>query len=118
MMVQERLTEAERRIEEARSTQAESLDLGDLALRALPVSLGDLPHPKALYLGTEAGTLVFDRDRDPSELADLAPLGGLKGLQILNLSGCKSVKDLAPLARLQDLEDLSLWDTGITDLAP
>lgn len=32
------LSEAERRIEEARRTQAETLDLGDLALRELPLN--------------------------------------------------------------------------------
>jgi hypothetical protein len=49
--VETNLAEAERRIEEARRTQAESLDLGDLALSELPAGLGDLPHLKTLHLG-------------------------------------------------------------------
>jgi hypothetical protein len=65
--MQPNLAEAERRIEEARRTQAKSLDLGDLALRELPASLGDLPHLKALYLGklklTEVGNLGILADR-------------------------------------------------------
>jgi hypothetical protein len=48
---EERLAEAERRIEEARRTRAEWLDLGDLELDELPASLGSLPHLRALYLG-------------------------------------------------------------------
>lgn len=50
--MQQNLPEAERRIEEARRTRAEGLDLGDLALSELPASLGDLPHLKTLSLGT------------------------------------------------------------------
>jgi hypothetical protein len=76
--VQENLAEAERRIEEARKTQAESLDLGDLALSELPASLGDLPRLKALFLGvvrpTEAVELKWDRDREPPDFTDLSPL--------------------------------------------
>jgi internalin A len=120
--MQPNLAEAERRIEEARRTQAKILDLGDLALSELPASLGDLPHLKALYLGaimpTETGDLKWDFDRKNPELADLAPLAGLQGLQSLNLSRCRAVADLAPLAGLQRLQSLGLWNTGVTDLAP
>jgi len=56
--LQPNLSEAERRIEEARSTQAETLDLGDLSLRKFPASLGDLPYLKALYLGMAGPTAV------------------------------------------------------------
>jgi hypothetical protein len=45
------MAEAERRIEEARRTKAEVLDLGDLALSELPANLGDLLHLRDLYLG-------------------------------------------------------------------
>ena len=119
--MQENLAEAERRIEEARRTHAEILDLGDLALRELPASLGDLPHLKALYLGTmkptEDGELEPDWKREPSELTNLSPLAGLQRLHSLNLSGT-GVTDLAPLAGLQGLQSLDLSSTGVTDLAP
>ena len=76
--MQENLAEAERRIEEARRTKAESLDLGDLVLSELPASLGDLPHLKKLYLGkfrpTEVGGLEWDISRETRKLTDLAPI--------------------------------------------
>jgi internalin A len=119
--VRENLAEAERRIEKARRTQAESLDLSDLALSQLPASLGNLPHLKTLYLGrfepNEAGELEWDRERKPSEITDLALLAGLQGLQSLNLWST-GVTDLTPLAGLQGLQSLHLWSTDATDLAP
>ncbi len=120
--MQENLAEAERRIEEARRTQAESLDLGDLALSELPASLGDLPHLRALYLGrqrlTEAGNLEWDADRKPPKLKDLAPLARLQELQRLSLNACEGVTDLAPLAGLQGLQGLNLSGTGVMNLFP
>ncbi|HBL30172.1 MAG TPA: hypothetical protein DD490_25345, partial [Acidobacteria bacterium] len=103
MQAQPNLAEAERRIEEARRTQAASLDLGDLALRALPVSVATLPHLRVLFLGAaypdpdDAQELVWDAERETSELADLTPLQGLQGLQNLDLSRCTGVTDLTPL---------------------
>jgi hypothetical protein len=85
--VQENLAEAKRRIEKARRTQAESLDLGDLALSELPASLGDLPNLKVLYLGTASPTKVGWRDSP--EFTDLTPLAGLHSLHSLNLVDCK-----------------------------
>ncbi len=92
------------RIEEARRTQAESLDLGDLALSELPASLGDLPHLKKLCLG------IFGPNDGQTlpEFTDLAPLAGLHGLQGLDLCGCAGVSDLSPLAGLQELQSLDL----------
>jgi len=62
--MQSKMAEAERRIEEARRTQAESLYLGDLGLSEFPASLGDLPHLQKLYLGrarpNEAGNLEWN----------------------------------------------------------
>jgi internalin A len=117
------LTEAERRIEEARRTGAEVLDLGDLGLRELPASLGELPRLKALYLGTEkpteAGGSGWDINRKPPDLSDLSPLSALAGLQRLDLSSCAGVTDLAPLSGLAGLQRLNLLNcTGVTDLAP
>jgi Leucine-rich repeat (LRR) protein len=118
-----KLAEAERRIEEARRTQAESLDLGDLALYELPTSMGGLPHLKALYLGmirpTEEGDLEHDYFRTRPEFTDLSNLTRLRGLQSLNLWGCHCVTDLSPLAELQALQSLDLSDfEGVTDLYP
>src|SRR5215203_3763130 len=115
------MMEAERRILEARRTRAESLDLGDLALSELPVSLGDLPCLKKLYLGmvgpNEAGEPKWDGDREPAEFMDLSPLACLAGLQSLDLAGTK-VMNLTPLACLAGLQSLDLVGTGVTDLLP
>jgi Leucine-rich repeat (LRR) protein len=117
--MQEKLAEAERRIDVARSTQAKSLDLGDLALSELPTSLGSLPHLKALYLSgyrlNQAGELKFDFRREPSEITDLQPLVGLQDLQSLYLWS-KGVTDLQPLAGLQGLQSLYLSGTCVTGL--
>jgi len=107
---QEKLAEAERRIEEARRTQAESLDLGNLGLSEVPASLRDLPHLKVLSLSSPFG--------DNPEFTDLSPLAGLQGLQSLDLQFCEGVTDLAPLAGLQALQNLDLSGTDVTDLAP
>ncbi len=113
--------EAERRVEEARQTQAEILSLGDLGLRELPAGLGDLPHLQALFLGRVAFTktrlLIWDDVHDHPEPLDLAPLARLQGLQHLTLAGAK-VPDLSPLSGLQELQHLDLYQTGVTDLAP
>jgi Leucine-rich repeat (LRR) protein len=120
--VQLNLPEAERRIEEARRSQAKSLDLGDLALRELPAGIGDLTHLRALYLGkmkpTEDGEIEWDGGRDPIDLTNLSPLSALLGLQSLNLSGCTLVTDLSALSGLQGLQSLNLSEcTGVTDLS-
>jgi len=121
MIVQSRLAEAERRIEEARKSQAESLNLGDLALRELPVSLGSLVHLKKLYLGavgpTEAGDLDYQLSGKNRALSDLGRLAGLQELQELNLNDT-GVADLAPLARLTQLRSLDLGFTDVMDLVP
>jgi internalin A len=119
--VQPNLPEAERRIEEARRTQAESLDLGDLALSELPASLGGLPHLRTLYLGrvglNETGEAEWDSKRESPECTDLSPLSGLAGLQSLNLSWT-GLTDLSPLSGLAGLQSLDLSRTGLTDLSP
>lgn len=122
-IVEDNLREAERRIEEARRTQAESLYLGDLALRELPASLGDLPHLKRLLFGrhrlTEAGELEWVGGREAPAFTDLAPLAGLQALQSLDLDGCVGVTDIAPLTQLQTLQSLDLSSCEkISDLAP
>jgi internalin A len=119
--VQENPAEAERRIEEARRTQAESLDLGDLALSELPVSLGELVHLKRLYLGKKKPTNAVDSEwalyRTSPRFTDLSPLAELQGLQSLNLSRT-AVMDLTPLVGLQGLQSLDLSRTAVMDLAP
>jgi hypothetical protein len=115
------VAEAERRIEEARRLQLESLDLGDLTLSKLHLGLGNLPHLKALYLGvfrrTEAGELERDWDREPPAFVDLSPLAGLQALQSLDLSST-GVRDLSPLVGLQGLQILNLSSIAVTDLSP
>lgn len=119
--MQPNLAEAKRRIEEARRTGAESLDLGDLGLRELPASLRDLPYLRALYLGraypTETGELKWDWGRETSELIDLSPLAEFLELRSLNLA-CTGVTDLSPLSGLASLQSLDLGSTGVTDLSP
>jgi Leucine-rich repeat (LRR) protein len=117
------MLEAKRRIEEARQSGDEVLDLGDLELSELPDSLGALPNLRVLFLGrrtiNEEGKLQWTVSRQSPELADLALLAEFRSLRTLDLSGCHQVVELAPLAQLQDLQNLYLNDcTGVTDLAP
>jgi internalin A len=142
--VQPNLAEAERRIEEARRTQAESLDLGDLALRELPAGLKGLPHLRTLYLGLAkpdaSGAIEWDFDRrielidlsllsklqgldsldlSGSRITDLSLLSDLQGLQSLDLRYCQWVTDLSPLSVVQGLQSLDLGVCkGVTDLSP
>ena len=119
--MQPNLAEAEKRIEEARKTHADSLDLGDLALREMPGSLGELPHLRTLYLGSrkplETGRLQWYRERENPELESLEGLDRLTGLQHLQLSNT-GVRNLAPLAGLRQLKTLNLWQTRVNDLSP
>ncbi len=117
-----KLREAERRIEEARRTRSETLVLGDLALRELPASLGDLPDLRRLYLG---GGLPIDYEGpwrsalDFPEFTGLTPIATLQGLQTLNLAGCYSVTNLSPLSGLAGLQSLYLGSCGkVMDLSP
>jgi internalin A len=115
------MAEAERRIEEARRTRAEWLDLGDLALKELPASLGELVDLRVLSLGleriTEDGEFGW-ADREQPELTDLSTLAGLLGLRSLSLAGCSEVANLEPLAGLQALQELYLWNTAVSTLEP
>jgi internalin A len=115
------LAEAERRIDEARKTHADSLDLGDLALREMPGSLGELPHLRTLYLGSrkplETGRLQAYRERFNPELESLEGLDRLTGLQHLQLSNT-GIQNVAPLAGLHELKTLNLWQTRVSDLSP
>jgi internalin A len=119
--VQPNLAQAKRRIEDARRAQAESLDLGDLALRELPASIGDLQHLKALYLGkvkpARGGKFEWDESREVIGLTGLTSLSGLTVLQSLDLSST-GVTDLSALSGLQGLQSLDLSGTGVTDLSP
>ncbi len=112
--------EALRRIEEARRTQADTLDLGDLALAELPAELRDLTHLRRLYLGrvkpSSEGADTFDFGRELAPFTDLTPLAGLASLQSLDLRGT-GVTDLSPLAGLPGLRSLDLRDTGVADLS-
>ena len=121
--MQEYLAEAVRRIEEARRTQAKNLSLGNPSLSELPVSLGNLPYLRGLYLGivnlAQEGVFDWHIQEPPLALKDLSPLAGLQGLQTLDLTSCRGVTDLAPLAGLRALQSLGLMScTGVTDLSP
>ncbi len=115
------MTEAKRRIEEARRLQSDTLDLGDLALAELPAELGDLPHLRWLLLGmrkpTADGEFEWVRSRAGAPLKDLHPLSGLTGLKALDLSRT-AVTDLGPLASLAGLQILDVQGTRVTDLGP
>src|SRR5690349_19921926 len=94
------LIEVDEWSEVARRATAESLDLGDLELSALPVGLGALSHLRTLCLGglklTEPGDLVHDEERSPPAFTDLSPLVRLQQLRTLDLSGCQDVRDVTP----------------------
>ena len=123
--MEENLAEAERRIEEARRTRAESLDLGDLALSELPGNQAAFRGLQAILSSTSITILaplaglqaLQSLDLSDTDITDLAPLAGLRELRYLNLSNV-GVTDLAPLTGLQALQMLNLSSTGVTDLSP
>jgi hypothetical protein len=117
---------AGQRIEENAANKREFLDLGDLALERLPVSIAKLGHLRVLALGKVAVrrsdqefSWQWVYDRSAACLVDLAPLRGLTGLTSLNLNECEAVCDLEPLRGLTGLTDLDLsWCEAVRDLEP
>jgi internalin A len=117
------LSEAERRIEEARRTGG--LDLSSTGVTDLS-PLSGLAGLQSLSLRRTGVT-----DLSPlsglaglqslslwsTGVTDLSPLSGLAGLQSLDLSRT-GVTDLSPLSGLAGLQSLDLWSTGVTDLSP
>ena len=121
--------EALRRIEEAKATGAEELDLRDLNIPDGPPealvrlhclksfapsrTIQDL-ESLAKLSGLQSLSLSYCK-----QVTDLGPLEQLSGLQSLDLSGCKQVTDLGSLAKLSGLQSLSLSDCEqVTDLGP
>src|SRR5205085_2893759 len=100
--------EALRRIREAKETDAEILDLGDLALETLPPELGGLTRLRVLALGKqrpvpdEASGVKWkwDHERAASPVSVLTPLSGLASLEELDLSDCPNLGSFDPLEGL------------------
>ena len=102
-------TEAERRIEEAKRTNATMLNFSRdrdrlRAFVTLPPQIASLTALQTLYL-------------DSTQVTDLAPLASLNSLQRLYLDDTQVI-DLAPLASLNSLQILCLNSTQVTDLSP
>ncbi len=107
--------EALRRIHEARETNAEILDLGDLPLDELPDAFHDLPYLRILALGWNRpylthGELKWARNdrRSDKPFTKLLALKNLTNLIWLDLSGCHSLQDLDVFCELTSLNWLCL----------
>src|SRR5262245_43480807 len=108
--------EALRRIADAKASNAELLDLGDLWLKEVPKELGELTQLRVLSLGKyqphfeETGKLSwkFDNFRSSQSFRDVQPVQNLTGLTSLNLSGCKQLTDVEALRGLTGLTSLEL----------
>src|SRR5579883_1932252 len=107
--------EALRRIAAARATNAEILDLGDLALKELPHELSDLPALRVLALGKTRPivkdgqlTWAWASERPFPGFADVSALAALANLNTLDLSGCASLSDVSALVALTKLNTLDL----------
>jgi Leucine-rich repeat (LRR) protein len=113
--------EALRRIEDARRTQTETLNLGDLALAELPAEVGHLPHLRTLCLGSVKAVGDDPENWQPNgtraPFTDLTPISGLASLKELDLRS-SGVVDLSPLSYLAGLQSLDLGDTWVWDLTP
>ena len=100
--------EALKRIEQARETSAQKLDLSQL------VSLTQLPEEISLLTSLKSLNLLYC-----PKLSDLTPLEKLTALQSLDLSRCEHVNDLTPLAKLTALQSLYLSGCEqVNDLTP
>lgn len=117
---------AEKRIEEARETEAKFLDLGDLRVERLPDSIGSLPLLKVLALGRDALQVSgdafsweCDQDRPRQQISDLTPLATLRQLTELDLAFCMLISNLKPLETMTQLTRLELSGCEqISDLTP
>jgi internalin A len=117
--------EAERRIEEARRTGVESLDLSSTGVTDLSPLSGlaglqslDLSSTGVTDLSPLSGLAGLQSlDLSLTGVTDLSPLSGLAGLQSLDLS-FSSVTELSPLSGLAGLQSLGLWSTAVADLSP
>ena len=98
------VSEAERRIEEARRTRAQRLDLSSLGLTELPQSLGQLAHLELLIVWGNQLTAL------PESLGQLAQL------QTLDVSKNKLRALPESLGQLAHLELLIVWGNQLTAL--
>jgi internalin A len=119
---------AERLVEEARASGAESLSFAREdchALDRLPEGIAGLSRLTQLSLsGTQVGDLsplawltgLTGLSLDSTKVDDLYPVAGLTGLTRLSLSGTQ-VSDFSPLAGLTGLTGLSSNRTQVSDLS-
>jgi internalin A len=118
--------EAQRRIAQAKQTNADMLDLGDLALNDIPPEIGELSNLRALSLSVNKLEKVsgkystnWEDGRTLSTFQTLAPLSALRNLELLDLSGCFQGTNLSHLQDLIALTSLDLsWSNQLTDLSP
>jgi len=119
------------RIAAEKTARTGRLDLGNLGLARLPMSLSELDWLEELRLGgvDKVGDTVFrqseqgsreetDEAYNPNRIVDIAPsLTSLPRLHILDCSGA-DLQDLSPLAALTALQSLNCRRTQVTDLSP
>jgi|GEM_PF-5227419 len=101
---QDALKVAQRRIAEAKASDATELALRVDGLEAIPPEISELTGLSSLDLRN-------------TQISDATPLAGLTSLTDLFLSNTQ-IRDAAPLAGLTSLTDLDLGDTQISDAAP
>jgi hypothetical protein len=97
--------EALRRIREAQSTAAQTLDLKGLGLTALPAELGQLTNLERLDVSDNRLTAL------PAEV------GQLTNLRELNLWSNRLTALPAELGQLTNLRELNLWSNQLTAVA-
>ena len=90
--------EAERRIEEARASGVEKLDLSGLDIEMVPASVAGLE---------QVNWFQFLPHR---RVVDVTALKQLPALQKVNLWLCNELCDLSPLTTLANLQHLGLYD--------
>jgi hypothetical protein len=121
------MAEAERRIEEALRTGAQSVTLQDLGLPALPQGIGRLTSLKTLFLSRNCLTALPECISELTSLETLFlsgnrlsvlpdGLGGLTSLSSLDLAGNPLTAFPEAIVRLRALEDLNLSQTQIAEL--
>ena len=106
-------TEARRRIAQTAETQADTLDLSDLAaLEALPAEIGQLTDLRHLYAGNRSadGNLTPYNNR----LSEIAAVRGLP-LETLSLRNTQ-VSDIIEIGSLTALATLALGQTLVSDI--
>ena len=117
--------EAKRRITECRERKAKALDLGGLALKALPEEIYELDWLETLYLGGDAAHRAEPyypfSSSDETQTNALTELNTSIGIAFLNLRNLDLAgnsigdKGAEAISKLSSLSQLNLWENNIGD---